>query len=671
MGLSSPGIGSNLDVNGIVSKLMSVEQQPLIMLQTKETSYQAKLSGFGTLKGAVSSFQTAVAGLADISKFQGVRASAADPSVATLSGTSAAAPGNYALTVTQLAQAQKLVAAGTASQTTPVGSGVISIDFGTIAGGTVTNGTYSGASFTSGGGGVKTITIDSSNNSLTGIRDAINAAGAGVTASIVNDGSGTPYRLSLTSSQTGAASSMKISVANTAPDTGLSALLNNDPAGSQALTQISAAQDAQLTIDGIAITKPSNTISDTLTGVTLNLLKTNAGAPTTLTVSRDTSSVTTAVNGFVKAFNDISQTLRDASAYNATTKTAAILNGESTVRTMQTQVASILSAPVAGGASVYSRLSDIGVSLQKDGTLSVDSTKLNAALANNFDGFAGLFAATGKATDSLVTYSGASDKTVPGSYDINVTRLATQGSTQATAPAGLTIDGTNNTLSVTLNGELASVTLSQKAYASAADLAAEIQSKINGNPAFVTAGSTVQVTQTGGVLKITSGLYGSLSGINIAETGTPNLKFDTSGANVQSGVDVAGTINGATATGSGQLLTGATGDASAGLGVLIAGGLGARGKINYSQGYAYQFNQMATAMLSSTGAMAARTDGLNASIKLLTQDQADMNVKLAATEARYRAQFTALDVAISSMNTTASFLTQQLAQISGLTVSSK
>lgn len=668
MGLSSPGIGSNLDVNGIVSKLMSVEQQPLTLLQTKETSYQAKLSGFGTLKGALSSFQTAVAGLSNASKFQGVLASAADPTVASMSGTSTAATGSYALTVTQLAQAQKLVAAGTASQSTPIGSGVISIDFGTVAGGTLSNGTYSGATFTSGGGGVKTIAIDATNNSLAGIRDAINAAGAGVTASIVNDGSGTPYRLSLTSTKTGAASSMKISVADTAPDTGLSALLNNDPAGSQALTQTAAAQNALLTIDGIAVSKPSNTVTDTLTGVTLNLLKTNVGAPTTLTVARDTSSVTTAVNGFVKAFNDISQTLRDASAYNATTKTAAILNGEATVRTMQTQVANILTAPIAGGASVYSRLSDIGVSLQKDGTLSVDSTKLNAALTSNFDGFAGLFAATGKASDSLVTYSGASSNTVAGSYDVNLTRLATQGSTQATAAAGLTIDGTNNTLSVMLNGVSSSVTLSQKTYASAADLAAELQSKINGNTAFVATNSSVQVTQAGGVLKITSGLYGSASGINITETGTPNLHFDTSGANVQPGVDVAGTINGASATGSGQLLTGAAGDPSSGLGIIVTGALGARGKINYSQGYAYQFNQMATAMLSSTGAMAARTDGISASIKSLTKDQTAMNVKLAATEKRYRAQFTALDVAISSMNTTASYLTQQLAQISAQAV---
>lgn len=669
MGLSSAGIGSNLDVEGIVSKLMSVEQQPLVLLQQKETSYQAKLSGFGTLKGALAQFQTSVKGLSDISKFQAVRASAADPTVATVTGTSSAVPGTYALKVTQLAQAQKLVAAGTASQVAPIGSGTISFDFGTVAGGTFdsASGKYSGASFTSGGAGVKTVTIDASNNSLSGIRDAINKADIGVTASIVNDGGASPYRLALTSTLTGKASSMKISVADTAPDTALSALLNNDPAASQALAQTAAAQNAELTVDGIAVSRPSNTVSDVITGVTLNLLKENPTTATAVTIARDTASVTTAVNAFVKAYNDISQTLRDAAAYNPATKQAAVLNGEATVRNIQTQVRGILTAPVAGGASAFSRLSEIGVTLQKDGLLAVDSTKLNNAMSTNFDDLAGLFAAAGKTTDSLVAYSGATSKTVPGAYDVVVTRLATMGSTVATAPAGLTIGPANNTMTVQLNGLSATITLGQKTYASAAELAAEVQSKINGVPAFASAGSAVSVTETGGVLKITSNRYGSSSAINITETGTPNLMFDTSGANVVPGADVAGTINGATATGSGQQLTGATGDASAGLSVTVNGGLGPRGKVNYSQGYAYQFDMLATGLLGTTGALASRTDGIASSIKALTKSEADLTARLAVTEKRYRAQFTALDLVISQMNTTSTFLTQQLAQISSMT----
>jgi len=669
VGLSSAGIGSNLDVEGIVTKLMSVEQQPLALLQKKETSYQAKLSGFGTLKGALSQFQTAVKGLSDISKFQAAKGAIGDPLVAGVTATASATPGTYSLKVTQLAQAQKLVAAGTVSQVAPVGSGVISFDFGTISGGTFDSvtGKYSGASFASGGGGVKTVTIDPTNNSLSGIRDAINKAGIGVTASIVNDGGSTPYRLALTSTATGKTSSMKISVADTAPDTGLSALLNNDPAGAQALAQTATGQNAEMTIDGIAVSKASNSVSDVITGVTLNLLKENPLTATAVTVTRDSAAVTTSVNAFVKAYNDITQTLRDAAAYNPATKQAAVLNGEATVRTIASQVRGLMTASVAGGAGAFSRLSDIGVTLGKDGLLSVDSTKLTKVMDSNFSDLASLFATTGKATNSLVSYSSSSTKTVPGSYDVTVTKIATQGATQATLAAGLTIDGTNNSLSVMLNGINSTVTLSQKTYASAAELATEIQSKINGNSAFSAAGAAVSVTETGGILKMTSNLYGSSSGINITETGPNNLHFDTSGANVTPGENVAGTINGASATGSGQTLVGATGDPSAGLAILISGGApGAFGKINFSQGYAAQFDKMVAGLLETGGALASRTEGINSSIKALTKSQQDMTARLAVTEKRYRAQFTALDLTVSKMNSTSTFLSQQLAQISSL-----
>ena len=669
MGLSSSGIGSNLDVDSIVTQLMSVERQPLTKLARQEASYQTKLSGFGTLKGALSAFQTAVRGLSDISKFQGVKVSAADATVVSASANSTAVPGSYALKVTQLAQAQKLVAGGVASDIAPVGKGVISFDFGSITGGAydAVTGKYTGASFATSGSGVKTVTIDASNDSLAGIRDAINKAAIGVTATIVNDGSGTPYRLALSSSATGAATSMKISVADTAPDTGLSALLNHDPAGSQALAQKSTAQNAEFTVDGIAISKATNSVSDVIGGVTLNLLKTNTD-PTTVTIARDTAAVTAAVNDFVKAYNEISKNFADATAYNATTKTAAILNGEASVRSMQGQVRAVLSAPVAGGASAFSRLSEIGVAIQKDGTLAVDATKLGNAISTKFNDFAGLFASVGKSSDSLVSYKGFSSATKPGAYALDVSQLATKGSATGTAPAGLTVDATNDTLEVLLNGVTATITLSQKTYASAADLAAEVQSKVNGSALFSAPGSAVAVTESGGILSMMSNKYGSASTVSITGgNGQANLNFAATGPTVLTGLDVAGTINGLPATGNGQVLTSGAGSDSAGLAMTVSGGaLGARGTVNYSQGYAYQFDTLTTSILGASGSLQSRTDGIAASIKNLTKTQADLSARLAVVEKRYRAQFTALDLTISKMNTTSTFLTQQLTQLSNL-----
>lgn len=670
MGLSSAGIGSNLDVEGIVSKLMSVERAPLTKLARQEASYQTKLSGFGTLKGALSAFQTAVKGLSDISKFQGLKASAADATVATVSASASAVPGTYSLKVTQLAQAQKLVANGVASEAAPVGQGVISIDLGTISGGTydAVTGKYTGAAFASAGGGIKTITIDSSNDSLAGMRDAINKADIGVTATIVNDGSGTPYRLALTSAATGAATSMKISVADADPlSPTLSALLNHDPAGSQALAQKSAAQNAEFTVDGIAVSKATNTISDVIGGVSFNLLKTNTD-PTAVTITRDTAAVTTAVNDFVKAYNEISKNFADATAYNATTKTAAILNGEAAVRGMQGQVRAVLSAPITGGASAFSRLSEIGVTLQKDGTLAADATKLSAAVTKNFSDVAGLFAAVGKSSDSLVAYKGFTPATKPGAYALDISRLATKGTASGTGAAGLSIDATNDTLEVLLNGVTATIQLTQKTYASAAELATEVQSKVNGASAFSAAGSAVSVSETGGVLTLTSNKYGSASTMSITGgNGQANLNFVSTGPTVVTGLDVAGTINGLPASGSGQVLTSNTGSDSAGLALTVTGGaLGARGTVNYSQGYAFQFEQLATSILGSTGSLQARTDGLGASIKGLSKTQQALTARLDVIEKRYRAQFTALDLTISKMNTTSQFLQQQLANLSSL-----
>lgn len=682
MAVTSATSSSGLDIEAIVTKLMAVEQKPLTSLVKKETSYQAIITGYGTLKSALSQFQTSVQALSSASKYQAVNATAADATIASATAGTTATAGTFSLEVTQLAQAQKLVAAGQASETAAIGAGVITIDFGTISGGALgaANGKYTGSTFTSSGTGLKTITIDSTNNTLDGIRDAINKAGIGITATIVNDGGTSPYRLALTNQSTGEATSMKISVADASgAGTGLSTLLNHDPGinaadGGQALTQTAAAQDAKLKVDGIPVSKASNTVSDVIPGVTLSLLKTNSGSATNITVARDTASVSTAVKSFVSAYNSIASTLKSAMAYDPKTKSSAVLNGESSVRNIQTQLRNVLSKAISGSGSGFATLMDIGVNFEKDGTLSIDDTKLQKALTTNFSGFSGLFAADGKITDSLISYSKATDKTKPGTYAVNITQLATQGSTVASGVAGLTIDNTNNSLTIKLDGVTSTISLTQKTYASATELAAEIQSKINGVSENVTAGSTVKVTASGGKLSMTSNRYGSVSNISITGgTGQNYLGLDSS-ATATAGLDVAGTINGQVAGGSGQLLTGATGDASEGLKITVAGGnLGARGTVSFAQGYAYQYDQLLTSILGSDGPITARTDGLNATIKTLTDSQEKVSSRLDQIEKNYRAQFTSLDVLLNSMNTTSTYLTQQLAAIASVSnsISSK
>lgn len=384
-----------LDVPTLVSQLMAVERRPIDTLNTQITSYQTKISSFGTLSGLVSSFQTAAQNLG--TTLQKLAATPSDPSVFSATAGSTAVPGNYTVEVSKLAQSQSLVAAGQASSTAAIGNGTattVTFDFGTIGGGTLTNGVYSGAAFTSNGNGTASITIDSTNNTLEGIRDAINSAAMGVTATIVNDGSGTPYRLALTSGSSGASNSMKITTSG--GDGSIGSLLGYDPAGTQNLTQTIAAQNADLTVNGIAITSASNTVSEAIQGVTLTLTNTTA-APASLTVARDTTAINTAASGFVEAYNALASQIKSRSAYATNGSTGGALAGDGTLRVMQDQLRGIFNTPASGGT--LTSLAEVGIAFQKDGSLSLDSSKLNSAISANFSDVTNLFSSsTGFAT---------------------------------------------------------------------------------------------------------------------------------------------------------------------------------------------------------------------------------------------------------------------------------
>ncbi len=660
---------TNLDINSIVSQLMAVERQPINKLNVKEASYQAKLSAYGSVKGAVSSFQSSVQSLSSASNFQSLKATPSDTAIFSASAASTAVAGTYSLEVTSLAQAQKLVATGQTSSTAAIGDGTattVTFDFGTISGGTFDSGTgkYTGATFTSNGAGTTNITIDSSNNSLQGIRDAINAAQMGVTATIINDGGSTPYRLALSSDSLGVSHSMKITTSG--GDGTINTLLAHDPAGlpaAQHLSQTVTAQNANFKVDGVTVSKTSNTVSDVIPGVTLTLSKVTTSAAT-LTVARDTATVSSSITGFVKAYNDLAGTLKNLSAYDATSQKGAILLGDSTVRSLQSQLRSMLNTPVTGTSGNLTTLSDVGVSFKKDGTLELNQTKLDSVMASNFSDIASLFSSVGKATDSLVSFNSATSSTKAGSYAVNVSQLATQGKAIGSAAVGnLTIDGTNDELTLSVDGTSASITLSAGTY-TAATLAAELQSKINSASALSTAGISVAVTQSAGVLTITSASYGSSSVVDITGgDGASNLLGTPAET---TGVNATGSIGGVSATGSGQILTVSSGDPQ-GLSIAVVGGaLGARGTLNYSIGYASTLKNWAASSVASDGILTSRTDGIGKTITDIGKRRIELEARLVNVEKRYRAQFTALDLMLSNMNKTSTYLTQQIDQLSNL-----
>lgn len=655
MAISSAGVGSGLDVNGIVSQLMALEQRPLTSLATKEAKYQAQLSAYGSLKGSLSTFQSSVAALATPSKFNAIKASVGDTTVASVSAVPTAQAGTYSIEVQNLAQAQKLKSEAFETTSGAIGTGSLTISFGKYD---ADNYTLNSAKSS------VTVTIGAGQNSLSGIRDAINGANAGVTAGIVHDGTG--FRLTISSKDTGVENAIRITVDDDdAADTdnaGLSKLAFDarTVSGVTNLTQSVAAESAVVVIDGIVVTKASNTITDAIPGVTLTLAKENPGAPTTLSVARDSAGVQSAVQSFVKAYNDLNKTITDLSKYDAVNQKASILTGEPTVRAIQTQLRGMFNSPLSTAGGGMTTLSEVGVTFQTDGTLKLDAAKLTAALADPTKDVSTLFAAVAKPSDSLVTFKSSTTDTRNGSYALNVTQIATQGKATGSAAAALTINaGANDKLDLTVDGVAASVTLAPGTYTADA-LAAEIQSRVNGVKALSDAGVTVSVTESGGVLTMTSTRYGAAS--TVALTGGSG-RTDLFGTPAETaGVDVAGTIGGLAATGNGRTLTG-TGTAT-GLAIEVTGGAaGARGTLAYSRGYAYELEKLVGRMLEKESLVEGRMSGINSSIEDIGDQRDALALRLQTIEKRYRAQFTALDVLMSRMQQTSSFLTQQLAAL--------
>ena len=357
--VTSLGIGSGLDLNTLLTKLMTVASQPLNALNQQEQTYQTQLSDYGQLQSAVSSFQSTMQTLSSLSQFLVYNASSSNQSVLTASADSTAQAGSHSITVNTLAQSQVLSSAAFTNSSTVVGTGTLSITVGS-------------ASFS--------VTIDSTNDTVSGIAAAINGASGntGVTANVVNATDGA--HLVLTSNNTGTANTMTVTATN--GSTGNLAQLDYN-ATTKNMTQQVAAQDATLTVDGLSVSNSSNTVTGVIPGITLTL----AGAgTTTLSVTTDTAAVTQAAQSFVDAYNNLHAVISKLQGGD--------LQGDSTLLMLQSQILNVINTPASGVSNAFSYLAQIGLSIQKDGTMTLDSTALNSALQTDFKGVANLFTDT-------------------------------------------------------------------------------------------------------------------------------------------------------------------------------------------------------------------------------------------------------------------------------------
>ena len=363
MSISSLGIGSGLDLNALVDQLVAAERQPKVQrLDRREADIQARISGFGAARGGLSGLELA---LDKLSKLQQVRtATSSDGNRLEVTARPGAATGSYSIQVNQLATAQTLASGRFADAGASLGIGTLSLQIGD--------------------GETVAIEINEANNSLRGIREAINRSDAGVQASIVNDGEGA--RLVLSAAQTGADQTVSVTVSGNGGDIGDLALLANEN-----LTETVPGRNAELVLNGLPVTSPSNNLDETLEGLTLQLKgTTEPGAPISVTVGEDRAAVREALNELVKAYNGVIDTVRDLTRFNPETREGAVLVGDSTLRSVQSRLAQGLQLTGTDPEATFTNLVNLGVNSDRNGRLSLDSAALDQAMDRDFRGVIGL-----------------------------------------------------------------------------------------------------------------------------------------------------------------------------------------------------------------------------------------------------------------------------------------
>lgn len=370
--IQSPGIASGLDVNSLVSQLVAAERAPgELRLNRSDERIKTQVSALGQLKGAMSSLLTSLAALKSESAFQVRKAATSSEDTFTATATSAATPGDFTVEVLALATAHKLSSGLIAGGSTAViGTGTLTLAVGS-------------QSFE--------VQIDSTKNTLAGIRDAINSApdNKGVRASIVNSSGGAV--ISLTANDTGAAKALRIT--QSGGDGGLAALVYDPPTLTN-LTETVAAADASINVEGYNSTSANNTFSNIIDGVTINVKAADVGNVHTLSVSNDSEAALEKVKKFITDFNAAVVTMSQLRRFNPTTKEAGPLLGDAMLRGVESTLRNVAADAVAGASTAFNTLASIGITTQQDGTLKLDESKLNSSLNGSFDAVGKLFGST-------------------------------------------------------------------------------------------------------------------------------------------------------------------------------------------------------------------------------------------------------------------------------------
>lgn len=687
--ITSTGSGSGLEINDIVTAILDAEKVPAqTQIDNDAVKATEQISAFGAINSALSTFKDSYKDLSKTSSYSAVNISSSDESVLTATAGLGAQTGTFDIKVEEKAQAQSLATSAFSSPNDAIGTGTLTVRFGSYETGTFA---------VNADAVIQNITIDSSNNTLSTLRDHINEdEDNGMTASIINDGSG--YRLVLTSENTGEDYAMEITAVDDDGDhtdntAGISQLIYNDT--TKNVSQTVAANDAEIVMNGLTITRSTNEIESVITGVTLNLLDTKPGENIRLNINKDTSTVEGEIRAFVDNYNTLIGQFNEFTKVDSANGEKGILVGDATVRNMESQLRNLLNNRLEHLPGSIKSFANLGIFTNRDGTLEINESnsalpKFSEVLRDNIEDVADFFTATGTATDSQVGFVSSNSATEPGTYSVEVTQLATRGILTGLTVNNLDVSSANenDTFQVRIDGILSNdIVLENKIYASVADLATELQSKINSDATLLDKGVSVVVTEDAGKLKIESSKYGSSSSVAFTDVDTNFLAH--LGIDVQqgtAGVNVEGKIDGIEAFADGQFLLSESGN-SAGIKLEITGGaLGDRGTVSFSEGSTVLMNSLLDSFIdnqitSASGdvyssnvegappstLLDSKTDSLYKELEQLDRKDADLKLRMEKYEARLYKQFNAMDSAVAAINATLGSLTSMLDQLPGYT----
>lgn len=660
--LSIDGLVTGIDTESIINGLMEIQQRQINQLESRRLTQVAQQTAVKSLEAQVAGLRSQAAALGrSVSSPLAVRtAKVSDESAVIASASSQAAPGVYDLRINSLAQAHQVASQSFADLESEI-----------------TQGTFT---FRRGSQPEVSITIDSNNDTLQGLADSINSANAGVSATIVQDGIG-GYRLLMTSTAAGSANA--ITVTN-----GLDP--DHDGAVKPAFdfdNPVQAATNASVTLGtgsgAITVQSATNQVDGLIGGVTLNLLKADPSKIVTLRVERDTTAAKTAVQSFVTAFNDVMQFIDTQTAYNAASGSAGVLQGNRAVLDIQQELRSSVLEVVPGANPRLNRLTAMGISVGDNGRLIVNEARLSDVLNGRVEGVTEadvrkLFALDGSSTNTGISFVLGSNRTKASTtpYEVDITQAARRASITADSPfAALTsIDGSNDTLSLTVDGQAIELKLSHGDYSRQA-LADAFEQLANEHPDM--AGRRVRFGIEGSDrLSVTSMAYGSNSTVKI-DGGTALDDLGLTAGQTDTGSDVVGRfiVNGEieSAVGRGRTLSGESGNANtADLQVLVTLSAaqvqaGAEGEVTVTRGVASRLDQLLNRMLDvESGKFRTVGKRYDDAIQNLQTSIDRQNAVAEQQKQRLIDQFVALESAMSQLQSTSTYLNGQLASLGSL-----